>query len=50
MMGALISLLVTSGWFARLPQAILRLNHPNEVGKFAAGIFIGPYCRSARSW
>jgi hypothetical protein len=41
MMGALISLLVTSGWFARLPQAMLRLNHPNEVGKFAAGIFIG---------
>ena len=41
MMGALISLLVTAGWFARLPQAMLRLNHPNEVGKFAAGIFIG---------
>ena len=41
MMGALISLLVTAGWFARLPQAMLRLNHPNEVAKFAAGIFIG---------
>jgi len=41
MMGALIALLVTSGWFARLPQAMLRLNHPNQVGKFAAGIFIG---------
>jgi hypothetical protein len=41
MIGALIALLVTSGWFARLPQAMLRLNHPNEVGKFAAGIFIG---------
>jgi hypothetical protein len=41
MMGALIGLLVTSGWFVRLPQAMLRLNHPNEVGKFAAGIFIG---------
>ena len=41
MMGSLIGLLVTSGWFARLPQAMLRLNHPNEVGKFATGIFIG---------
>ena len=41
MLGALIALLVTAGWFARLPQAMLRLNHPNEVGKFAAGIFIG---------
>ena len=41
MMGSLIALLVTAGWFARLPQAMLRLNHPNEVGKFAAGIFIG---------
>src|ERR1700684_2287656 len=41
MIGALIALMVTSGWFARLPQAMLRLNHPNEVGKFAAGIFIG---------
>ena len=41
MIGALIGLLVTAGWFARLPQAMLRLNHPDEVGKFAAGIFIG---------
>ncbi len=41
MMSALISLLVTSGWFARLPQAMLLLNHPNEFGKFASGIFIG---------
>ena len=41
MLGSLIALLVTAGWFARLPQAMLRLNHPNEVGKFAAGIFIG---------
>ncbi len=41
MIGSLIALLVTSGWFARLPQGMLRLNHPDEVGKFAAGIFIG---------
>ncbi len=41
MIGALIGLLVTTGWLARLPQAMLRLNHPTEVGKFAAGIFIG---------
>jgi hypothetical protein len=40
-LGALIALLVTSGWFARLPQEMLRINHPTEVGKFAAGIFIG---------
>ena len=41
LIGALISLLVTSGWFARLPQAMLRLHHPGSVGKFAAGIFLG---------
>ena len=41
LIGALISLLVTSGWFARLPGEMLRLGHPGQVGKFAAGIFIG---------
>jgi hypothetical protein len=41
LIGALISLLVTSGWFARLPQAMLRLHHPGSVGNFAAGIFLG---------
>ena len=39
--GALISLLVTSGWFVRLPAEVLRLTHPGSVGKFAAGIFAG---------
>ncbi len=41
LIGALISLLVTSGWFARLPGGMLRLGHPGSVGNFAAGIFIG---------
>jgi Domain of unknown function (DUF4383) len=41
LIGALISILVTSGWFARLPGGMLRLEHPGHVGKFAAGIFIG---------
>jgi hypothetical protein len=41
LIGALISLLVTSGWFARLPAEMLRLGHPGSVGKFAAGIFVG---------
>jgi hypothetical protein len=41
LIGALIALLTTSGWFARLPGEMLRLGHPGSVGKFAAGIFIG---------
>jgi hypothetical protein len=41
LIGALIALLVTSGWFVRLPGGILRLTHPGSVGKFAAGIFAG---------
>lgn len=41
LIGALISLLVTSGWFVRLPAAILRMTHPGSVGKFAAGIWVG---------
>jgi hypothetical protein len=41
LIGALISLLTTSGFFVRLPLAILRLTHPGAVGRFAAGIWIG---------
>jgi hypothetical protein len=41
LIGALISLLTTSGWFVRLPAEMLRLSHPGQVGKFAAGIFVG---------
>src|SRR4051794_7806823 len=41
LIGALIALLTTSGWFARLPGEMLRLGHPGSVGKFAAGIFLG---------
>lgn len=41
MIGALISLLVTAGWFVRVPQNMLRLRHPGSVGHFAAGIFLG---------
>jgi hypothetical protein len=41
LIGALISILTTSGWFARLPGGMLRLEHPGSVGTFAAGIFIG---------
>ena len=41
LIGSLISLLTTSGWFVRLPAEMLRLSHPGQVGKFAAGIFIG---------
>jgi hypothetical protein len=41
LIGALIGLLVTSGWFARLDAGILRLTHPGSLGKFTAGIFLG---------
>jgi Domain of unknown function (DUF4383) len=41
LIGALIAMLVTSGWFALLPRNVLRLTHPGSVGKFAAGIFAG---------
>lgn len=41
LIGSLIALLVTSGWFALLPRNVLRLAHPGSVGKFAAGIFLG---------
>lgn len=40
-MGALIALLVTSGFVVRLPLAMLRLTHPGAAGRFAAGIWIG---------
>jgi hypothetical protein len=41
LIGALIALLVTSGWFALLPRGVLRLTHSGSVGTFAAGIFAG---------
>lgn len=41
LLAALLSLLTTSGWFVRLAAEMLRLTHPGQVGKFAAGIFIG---------
>ncbi len=51
LIGSLIALLVTSGWFARLPGGMLRLNHPGSVGKFAAGIFLGTLLQiSALLW
>ena len=40
-MGSLIALLVTSGWFARLPRHIQLLTHPGSIGHFAPGIFLG---------
>ncbi|HEY4049080.1 MAG TPA: DUF4383 domain-containing protein [Acidobacteriaceae bacterium] len=40
-LGALVSLMTTAGWFARFPAEMLRLNHPGTVGRFAAGIFVG---------
>ena len=41
LIGALIGLLVTSGWIVRLDAGILRLTHPGSLGKFTAGIFLG---------
>jgi hypothetical protein len=41
LIGALIALLVTSGWFVRLSDATLRLTHPGSVGRFHAGIWMG---------
>jgi hypothetical protein len=41
LIGALIGLLVTSGWFVRFDTDMFRLTHPGSVGKFAAGIFLG---------
>lgn len=41
LIGSLIALLVTSGWFARLPENMQRLTHPGSLGHFAPGIFLG---------
>lgn len=41
LIGSLITLLVTAGWFALLPREMLRLTHPNRIGHFAPGIFLG---------
>ena len=41
LIGALIALLVTSGFLVRLHMATMRLTHPGAVGGFAAGIWIG---------
>ena len=41
LLGSLLALLVTSGWFTRLPKQMERLSHPGSIGHFAPGIFIG---------
>jgi heme/copper-type cytochrome/quinol oxidase subunit 3 len=41
LIGSMIALLVTSGWFARLPKQMERLIHPGSIGPFAPGIFLG---------
>lgn len=41
LMGSLIALLVTAGWFARFPKNVQHLAHPGSIGHFAPGIFIG---------
>lgn len=41
LLGSLIALLVTSGWFARLPKNMQHLTHPGSIGHFAPGIFLG---------
>lgn len=41
LIGALLALLVTSGWFSRLPKQMERLTHPGSIGHFAPGIFLG---------
>ncbi|HLY39952.1 MAG TPA: DUF4383 domain-containing protein [Terracidiphilus sp.] len=41
LVGALLSLLVTSGFIVRLSWAVLRLTHPEQVGRFHAGIWVG---------
>ena len=51
LMGSLLALLVTSGWFARLPMQLQRLTHPGNIGRFAPGIFVAtlgmiPACSS----
>jgi Domain of unknown function (DUF4383) len=41
LIGSLLGLLVTAGWFAMLPKEMLRLTHPGNLGGFAPGIFLG---------
>lgn len=41
LMGSLLALLVTSGWFALLPRNMQHLTHPGSTGHFAPGIFLG---------
>lgn len=41
LIGALLSLLVTAGWFSRYSAEMQRLLHPASIGRFAAGIFLG---------
>jgi hypothetical protein len=41
LIGSLLGLLVTAGWFAMLPKEMLRLTHPGTIGNFAPGIFAG---------
>jgi Domain of unknown function (DUF4383) len=41
LIGSLLGLLVTAGWFAMLPKEMLRLTHPGSIGGFGPGIFLG---------
>ena len=41
LVGSLLALLVTSGWFALLPRNMQHLSHPGSTGNFAPGIFLG---------
>jgi hypothetical protein len=41
LIGSLLSLLVTSGWFARLQMNMVRIEHPGSLGHFVPGIFLG---------
>ncbi|HXS78061.1 MAG TPA: DUF4383 domain-containing protein [Terracidiphilus sp.] len=41
LLGSLLALLVTYGWFARFPKQMERLSHPGGIGHFAPGIFVG---------
>lgn len=41
LIGSMIALLVTSGWFSRLPKHMQALTHPGSIGHFAPGIFLG---------
>jgi hypothetical protein len=46
LIGSLIALLVTAGWFALLPKEMLRLTRPGSIGHFAPGIFLGTLAQS----